>query len=176
MENSWREAVLQTLANTGSLGQESADFIRNRKVRMRFHKYSKSTGARWFLFRNISLNAHYYSPKTALDSPGMLSLLVHEVHHLKQGMWTALSVYGELDAWQVGFRFMKSLRVGNLHPAVEELLSLPLNYDRANLRRAAKLMQDYAGVGYHINWLPLYPLHKEVGYWLLKRKPTSTQI
>lgn len=176
MKNSWYEAVLQILANAGTLGQESADFIRSRKVRIRFQPYSKSTGARWFLFRNIALNTQYYSSKTALDDPGMLSLLVHEVHHLKQCMWIALSVYGELDAWQVGFRFMKSLRVGNLHPAVEELLSLPLDYDRANLQRASRLMQDYAGKGYHINWLPLYPLHKEVGYWLLKRKPISTHF
>ncbi|MBT7070070.1 MAG: hypothetical protein HN975_04180 [Anaerolineae bacterium] len=167
----WRKAVLDILANTGALGKESAEYIRRHNVRMHFRKYSKSTGARWFLCRNISLNTRYYSPDTAFGDQGMLSLLVHEVHHLKQGIWTALSVYGELDAWQVGFRFYKSVHPVRLHAAIEEMLTLPLNYDRNNLRQAAKLMQDYAGKGYHINWLPLYPLHKEVKYWLTRKIP-----
>lgn len=165
--------VLEKLAETGELGKESADFIRDNAVRMHFRKYSKSTGARWFLFRNISLNTRYYSRETVLDDPTMLSLLVHEVHHLKQGVLTALSAYGELDAWQVGFRFYREIHPVRLHSAIEEMLTLPLNYDRANLRHAAKLMQEYAGKGYHINWLPLYPIHQEVLYWFTKRIPVS---
>ncbi len=171
MKDMWKKNILEKLAEVGDLGKESADYIQKNKVHMRFRRYSKSTGARWFLFRNISLNTRYYSRATTLDDPSMLSLLVHEVHHLKQGMWTALSVYGELDAWQVGFRFYKSIRPIRLHSAIEEMLRLPLNYDRANLRHAAKLMQIYAGREYHINWLPLYPLHREMRYWLTRKEP-----
>ncbi len=167
----WKHAVLEKLSETGDLGRDSAEFIRQRRVRMKFRRHSKSTGARWFLFRQITLNSRYYSPDTVLDHPDMLSVLVHEVHHLKQGVLTALSVYGELDAWQVGFRFYKSIHPVKLQPALEELLSLPLSWDRDVLRRAAELMQIYAGKGYHINWLPLYPLHKEIGFLLTKKKP-----
>ncbi|MCF6278104.1 MAG: hypothetical protein L3J16_05055 [Anaerolineales bacterium] len=162
----WENAILDKLAGTNELGCDAANFIRRRKVKIKFRQYSKSTGARWLLRRRITLNSHYYSSATALNDPGMLSLLIHEVHHLRQGMLTALSVYGELDAWQVGYRFYKMLDERKLHPALEELLVLPLNRDRDILRRAAQLMQVYAGRGYHINWLPLYPLHEEIVYWL----------
>ncbi len=173
MNDMWKKMVLEKLAETGELGKESVDYIRDNAVRMHFRKYSKSTGARWFLFRNISLNTRYYSKETALDDPAMLSLLVHEVHHLKQGVLTALSVYGELDAWQVGFRFYKEIHPVRLHSAIEEMLTLPLNYERENLRRAAKLMQEYAGKGYRINWLPLYPIWQEILFWLIRKEPKS---
>ncbi|MCP4142713.1 MAG: hypothetical protein GY755_20930 [Chloroflexi bacterium] len=155
----------------GDLGKETAEYILEKNVRMRFKKYSKSTGARWFLFRQISLNKRYYSPDSDVNNPKILSLLVHEIHHLKQGVITALSVYGELDAWQVEYRFHKEIHPVKLHPALEEILTLPLNFDRDNLRHAAKLMQDYAGKSYHIDWLPLYPVHKEIRYWVSRKEP-----
>lgn len=158
MDRIWREKLLEHLAQTGELGAETVRYIREKGVRMRFRRYSKSTGARWFLFRRISLNSRYYSTESSLTDPKLLSLLVHEIHHLKQGVLTAFSVYGELDAWQVEYRFYKTLKPGKLHPALEELLSLPLNYERDNLRHAAKLMQDYAGKGYRVDLLPLRPL------------------
>ena len=164
----WKEAVLKNLAKTDDLGKESVEYVYQHKVRIRFKRYSKSTGARWFLFQQISLNTRYYSTDTALDDPGMLGLLVHEIHHLRQGTLKAFSVYGELDAWQVEYRFYKKLRPVKLHPAIEEILTLPLNYDRENLRRAAKLMQDTAGKGYRIDLYPLYPFHKEIAYWFGK--------
>ncbi len=167
----WNSAILEKLAATNELGKESAEYIRDNNVQMRFKKYSTSTGARWFLFKKISLNTLYYSPDTDLNDPGALSLLVHEVHHLKQGALFALSVYGELDAWQVGYRFYKKIHPTTLHSALEEMLTLALNWDRNNLRHAAKLMQDYAGKGYHSNWLPIYPIHKEIIYWLTRQKP-----
>ena len=166
----WKENVLSKLAKSSELGKESAEYIRQHNVKMKFKQYSKSTGARWFLFQHITLNTLYYSMDTKLDDPSMLSLLVHEVHHLKQGALVALSVYGELDAWQVGYRFYQKMHPVKLHSALEELLSLPLNYDRDNLRHAAKLMQDFAGKGYHIDWLPLYPIHREIKYWVTRKE------
>ncbi len=168
MDKIWCEALFDTLERANDLGKETVMYIRAHQVRLRFRRYSKSTGARWFLFRNISLNKRYYSAESKLDDPKLLSLLVHEVHHLKQGLWTALSVYGELDAWQVEYRFYKSISSRLLHSALEEILTLPLNFDRENLRHAVKLMQAYAGKGYHVNWLPLRP----VGYWFKSEKPS----
>lgn len=158
MDKVWREKLLARLSQMDDLGAETARYIHEKRVRMRFRSYSKSTGARWFLFRQISLNSRYYSVTSNLNDPKLLSLLVHEVHHLKQGLRTALSVYGELDAWQVEYRFYKTLKPGNLHPALEEILALPLSYDKDILHRAVKLMQAYAGKGYHADWLPLRPL------------------
>ena len=166
----WKEDVLAKLAEVGDLGKETSEYIRQHNVRIHFKRYSKSTGARWFFFQQISLNTRHYSPDTKLDKPKVLSLLVHEVHHLKQGALTAFSVYGELDAWQVEYSFYKKIHPVKLNPALEEILTLPLNYDRDNLRHAAKLMQDVAGKGYHINWLPIYPLPREIRYWVTRQK------
>ena len=171
MDEIWRENLLTRLSQTGALGSEAVRYIREHGVRMSFRRYSKSTGARWFLFKRISLNSYYYSAESSLDDPKILSLIVHEIHHLKQGWRTALSVYGELDAWQVEYRFYKRIHPGKLHAAIEELLTLPLNYDRDNLRQAVKLMQAYAGKGYHVNWLPLYPIQKEIAYWFTRKEP-----
>jgi hypothetical protein len=166
----WKNEVLKKLAEKGDLGKDTAEYIRKKNVRLGFKKYERSTGARWFLFQKITLNANYYSMKTDLNKPKLLSLLVHEVHHLKQGAITAFSVYGELDAWQVEFRFYKKIHPVKLHPAIEEILSLPLNYDRENLHHAAKLMQEVAGKGYRIDLYPLYPIFDEIKYWVTRRE------
>lgn len=166
MDAVWREKLLARLAQTGDLGAETVRYIHKNNVRMRFRQHSKNVGARWFLLKRITLNGRYYSVESNLDNPKLLSLVVHEIHHLKQGARVALSAYGELDAWQVEYRFYKCIYpAAKLHPAVEELLTLPLNYERKNLRRAVKLMQAYAGRGYHADWLPLRPL----GYVFLRR-------
>ncbi len=169
----WESALLKKLAEKGDLGKESVDYILQYNVKLNFKKYSESTGARWFLFKRITLNTHYYSTDTDLDDPKLLSLLVHEVHHLKQGTLTAFSVYGELDAWQVEHSFYKEIHPRKFSPAFEELLALPLNYDRENLRHAAKLMQDVAGKGYRIDLYPLYPIWDEIKYQVTRREKDS---
>jgi hypothetical protein len=47
-------------------------------------------------------------------------------------------------------------------------MTLPLAYGRDALKKAAKLMQDYAGKGYRIDLLPLFPLGREIRYWILR--------
>jgi hypothetical protein len=41
-----------------------------------------------------------YSYNQPLNDPRIFTLNIHEVRHLQQGFFTALSVYGELEAWQ----------------------------------------------------------------------------
>jgi hypothetical protein len=55
------------------------------------------------------------------------------------------------------------------HSAIEELMKLPLEYDRAILKQAAHLMQMYAGKGYRVDLLPLFPLGKEIKYLFARR-------
>jgi hypothetical protein len=88
---------------------------------------------------------------------------------LQQGIVTALSVYGELDAWQLEFGIYYRIKEEYPHPAVAELMTLPLEYDRALLKKAAQLMQRYAGKGYRIDLLPLFPLNKEIRYWITRQ-------
>jgi hypothetical protein len=88
---------------------------------------------------------------------------------LQQGLFTALSVYGELDAWQLEFGIYHRIKGRYPHTAIAELMTLPLKYDRAVLKKAVQLMQAYAGKGYRIDLLPLYPLGREIRYWFTRR-------
>jgi hypothetical protein len=120
------------------------------------------------VFGNIRLNSHYYNYDTPLDDLRIKTLIIHETRHLHQGLFTALSVYGELDAWQLEFKLYHRIKGKYPHAAISELMTLPLEYNRDQLRKAAKLMQDYAGKEYRIDLLPLYPLGREIRYWLTR--------
>lgn len=173
----WVNAVLDNLA---CVDESCIQYLRANRTKIGFSRQTVSTGAIWSINRNIYLNSHYYDLQTAPNDPFLLSLLVHEVRHLQQGLLIALSVYGELEAWQLGFRVYQNLTGhlpcwsgNNPHPAAVEIMSLPLCWDRSILRRAQTLMQTYAGKGYRSDLLPLYPLGKEIKYWtktLFQRK------
>jgi hypothetical protein len=162
--------VCDELINCGPLGAETVTFMRDHKVRFKSSKQEHS-GAAWSLSGNILLRkGDQLSPSKPVD-PYLLSLVVHETRHLQQGFLVALSVYGELDAWQVGFRFYGSRLDAPLHPALQELLSLPLTWDRSLLRHAAHLMKVYSP-GYRIHLLPLYPLHREIAWHITHKEPS----
>jgi hypothetical protein len=174
---SWVSELLNELALSGPEGRESEQYLRARKIRIGVR--NQSSGARWTLGRHIDLNPRYLlgSP----NSPYTLSLVVHEIRHIKQGPLTALSVYGELDAWQAQFRFL--LEIAGGYPGVpgqaaviRELLRLPLGWDRFALQAARGLMRKYAGRLYRVDLLPLYPLHHEILYCLVRRHPTSAAV
>jgi len=148
---------------------DAAECLRSHKTHIGFWRVRKNVGAFWTLLRTIHFNSVHYSYQTNIADVGMLTLLIHEVKHLQQGFVLALSVYGELEAWQLQFRLYHQLIDKPMHPAVAELLSLPLEYDRAVLRKAVTLMQAYAGKGYRADLLPLYPLGSEIRYWLTRR-------
>jgi hypothetical protein len=127
------------------------------------------TGARWTAFGRIELH-----PAQMDNEAYALSLIVHEVRHLKQGIFGALSVRGELEAWQEQFAFLKAqtgkYSASARHEAIiEQLMNLSLD-SRADLIRARALIREYAGTKYRINWLPLHPIWKEIGYVISRRK------
>jgi len=171
MKNSeWQEKFLATVANSSSEGKEAVDYIRTRKTHVGIRRARKSVGAFWTLAKSTYLNSAHYTQEASLTSPNAWVLLIHEVRHLQQGPLTALSIYGELDAWQYQLRVLKKLTGKQLVPALEEILSLPLNMERGNLQHARQLMTKFAGKNYGANLLPLYPIHKEIRYWLTKKK------
>jgi hypothetical protein len=57
-----------------------------------------------------------------------------------------------------------------LKPELEELLTLPLNFDRTNLQRARMLMTKYAGFWYGAWILPLYPIDKEIKFLFTRQE------
>jgi hypothetical protein len=165
----WLENLFSAVADLGEEGRAAVDFLRSRGTEVGFKKVRPNVGAFWTVFRNIRLNSHYYTYNTPLDDLRIKTLIIHEVRHLQQGFFTALSVYGELDAWQLEFGIYHRVKGRYPHPAIAELMTLPLEYDRTVLRKAAKLMQDCAGKGYHADLLPLYPLEREIRYWFTRK-------
>jgi hypothetical protein len=169
MEHSvWVNALLDHVGEVGDEGLAAVQFIRTHKTQIGFKRVRPNIGAFWTIFGNIRLNSQYYTYDTPLDDLRIRTLIIHEARHLQQGMGTALSVYGELDAWQLEFRIYHRIKATYPHPAIAELMTLPLEYDRAVLKKAASLMQTYAGKGYRADLLPLFPTGREVRYWVIR--------
>lgn len=167
-KQNWTLPISEYLEKTGPIGAQTAHFLRERQTQVTFERDKPAVGAAWTPWRSVKINTVYFGPEK-IDHPRLLSLVVHEVRHLQQGLLTALSVYGELDAWQVDFNFQKSLTGTYPSPLIEELCALPLILDRQVLTQARALMQTFAGKGYRIDLLPLYPLPREIRYRLTGR-------
>ena len=165
----WKEKLFEAVTTLGEEGSTAVEYLKARGVKIGFKKVRPNVGAFWTVFGNIRLNSQYYSYETSLDDLRIRTLIIHEARHLQQGLITALSVYGELEAWQLEFGIYHRLRGRYPHPAVAELMQLPLEYNRAVLKKAANLMQDYAGKGYRVDLLPLYPLWREIQYWITRK-------
>lgn len=165
----WLEKYFEKVSLSSAEGWDAVEYVRARKIKVGMRRARKSVGAFWTLERKFFLNSLHFTPESVLENPRAWTVFVHEVRHLQQGALTALSIYGELEAWQVEFNLYKKLTGKILPTTLEKLLSLPLNLDRANLRRARKLMIQHAGKGYGANLLPLYPIHIEIQYWVTRR-------
>ncbi len=169
---SWSGQLVQSLERFGPEAAETLRYIRERGTRVGVH--NQPTGARWTLDRRIEIHPSFAS--LAADDPYAISLIVHEVRHLQQGFFTALSVYGELDAWQLQFRLLKSW-TNHYHAdkykdeVLQQVMALPLGWDRPALEEARRLMQAYAGKQYRVDLLPLYPLPAEARYRILGKRP-----
>ncbi|HLO14436.1 MAG TPA: hypothetical protein VK206_06390 [Anaerolineales bacterium] len=172
--NIWTENLLEAVNQIGEEGRVAVDFVRTHRTKIGFKQARPSIGAFWTVFGNIRLNSKYYTYETPFDDLRIKTLIIHEARHLQQGMATALSVYGELDAWQLEFGIYYRIKGEYPHAAIAEIMSLPLGYDRAVLKKAARLMQVYAGKGYRVDLLPLYPLDKEIKYWMTRQQPQSS--
>ena len=170
MEHSlWVENLLEAVTQLGEEGRAAVEFVRTHRTKIGFRRARSSVGAFWTVFGNIRLNSRYYTYETPLDDLRIKTLVIHEARHLQQGMMTALSVYGELDAWQLEFGIYHRVKGEYPHSIIAEIMTLPLGYDRAVLKKAAQLMQAYAGKGYRVDLLPLFPLPGEIKYWVTRQ-------
>ena len=166
----WVEAVLQHLEIAGLEGRMAAEYLRAHRTRIGFRDQGLASSAMWWIDRNIYINPRKYSNTSDPGDSYLLSLIVHETVHLRQGPLTALSVYGELQAWQAGFSFLRKIDPGRVNPAAEAILALPPGWDRVVLRLAVDRMLRYAP-HYRIRRLPLYPLPREIRYLLTRQEP-----
>ena len=167
MQDTALEKLLARLDETGEEGIATREFIASRRVKVGLRK--QPTGARWTPFGHIELN-----PSQMRNEQYALSLVVHEVRHLKQGILRALSVQGELEAWQAQFAYLRAQRgkyadSPDSEALIDDLMQLS-PHDRADLQRARILMRKIAGEEYHINWLPLFPLGREMLFLVTGRK------
>jgi hypothetical protein len=168
----WVDELLRHLDRYGPEGTAALAYIQQHGTKVGVH--DQPTGARWTIRRRLQLHPRYAA--TPADEVYAVSLVIHEVRHLQQGRLTALSVYGEMEAWQLQFGFLKRL-LGHYHAdpqraaILEQLMQLPLGWDRHVLQHVRQLMQSYAGKRYRIDLLPLYPLHREIAYRLSGRRP-----
>ena len=162
----WKENLLEAVIQLGEEGRAAVEFLRARRIKIGFMQVRPNVGAFWTVFGNIRLNSLYYTYETPFDELRIKTLIIHEARHLQQGLITALSVYGELDAWQLEFGIYHRIKGQYPHPAIAELMKLPLGYDRSILKEAAGLMQTYAGKGYRVDLLPLFPLPREIRFWM----------
>lgn len=169
--NDWLEKYFEKVAHSSEEGRGAVEFVRANRIRVGMRRARKSVGAFWQFGQRFYLNSRHYTMESALENPRAWTLFVHEVRHLQQGPLTAFSIYGELDAWQYEFRLYKKLTGKTLKPELEEMLTLPLNFERETLQRARQLMTKFAGFWYGAWVLPLYPIHQEVKFWVTRKTP-----
>jgi len=165
--SNWSSQLLRGLELSGGTGLDSVRYLREHGIKLALGR--QASGAQWRPWKRIVLRPNVVEADQ--DLTYAMSLVVHEVRHLQQGWLVALSVYGELEAWQLQFRYLESLHArigqhGNASPFIERLLDLPLGWNRSVLRQAQGLMRAYGGPKYRADLLPLYPFHKEVLYLL----------
>lgn len=165
-EATWFERALAVLEESGPIGRVSVAYIRQHNTRLGFSKQHGS-GASWFdwhrLRFGIFLNADYADKPP--DDPWLCSLMAHEVKHLEHGLLEALSVRGELVAWQLQFDVLQQLSSTPPERAWHELRDLdPISH--VDLKRARKLIKTIGGPRYHIELLPLLPLPLEIAHRL----------
>ena len=170
--SAWVDELLHHLEHYGPEAGAALEYIHRHRTKVGVH--DQPTGARWTIDRRLEMHPRFVA--AAADDPSAVSLIIHEVRHLQQGPLTALSVYGEMEAWQLQFAFIRSV-TGHYHadPAhaaiIEQIMQQPLGLDRQVLQHVRELMQRYAGKAYRIDLLPLYPLHREIVFRLTGRGP-----
>ena len=162
----WFERALTALRDSGPIGKASAKYISQHRIRLGFSP-QKHSGACWFDWRTLRFGV-FLNARCADRGPEnrfLCSLLAHEAKHLEQRVVEALSVRGELVAWQLQYDILTQSPGTPLGDAWEELRGLDPD-SRAGLKRARALMKRIGGPGYRIGWLPLWPLPAEVVYRL----------
>ncbi len=155
----WTRNTLLNLGDAGNAGVHTVDYILSNDVNIVTVDNNATNlwwklklGAKGLQIQNTLYVSRFLADKESNDS-WLLMEFVHETRHLEQGLLTAFSVFGEMEAWQLGFNFYKSLPDhGYISRFVEQLLELPLSHDPAILKQARDLInQDQNGGSSFLN-------------------------
>lgn len=158
---SWEIDILSRLSKSGSLGRQAVEYVSSRNVKLSFGQ--QSTGAKWTLKGmligppEIVINAGQVEGTKKGKDTWALSGIAHEVKHYQQGLLVALSVYGELEAWQLQLHVLRDLGAPPTHPVLKSIAKLKLSHDPKILREAVRLMKEFSP-SYRIDLLPLNPI------------------
>ena len=153
--------MLSTLSASGPSGRRTVNYIAAKNVKLSFA--AQPTGARWtprgMLIgpKEIQINPKQEASTKEARDAWSISLIAHEARHYEQGLFTALSVYGELEAWQLQMKVLRDLGVPPKNKQLLAIEKMKLSHDPKVLREAARLMKQY-DPNYRINLLPLNPL------------------
>ena len=165
--NAYREVYIR-LENKGQYCSRTLEYLQEHRVKLGFLPQAYSGGG-WTFLRNITL-----APDETLDDPYTTTLIIHEVFHLGQSIFSRLSVYGELLAWQYQKQAYYEVsgkeigEIGEAYSGKKDLwhqISVLSPEVRDDLAKAQELMKRIAE-GYRSDCLPLYPLPKEIWYFL----------
>ncbi|MEP7134381.1 MAG: hypothetical protein ABI904_05565 [Chloroflexota bacterium] len=164
------EQVFQTLMAAGTFNASAAQFMKQAKIRLGLHQQYKS-GAGWTVLRDITL-----APEEKLLDPYTLCLISHELFHIQQSLLNRLSVRGELLAWQYqikSYHELTGMDIGDHGQAYGgtkvywDQIAL-LNPDSRDDLLKAQVLMKKVSPDYRSDCLPLFPLMKEVGFYLGK--------
>ncbi len=166
------DAVCQKFKGLQDLEEDVVQRITSGKIRIGFHKQYKSGGG-WTLFRNITL-----APGDDINSPYVLSLIVHETLHLRQSLWMRLSIQGELRAWQYQQQAYFKLTGKDIGDRGQAYAGTKIHWDelaklnsdlRDDLAKAQTLTKKVSP-DYRSQCLPLFPLGREIWFYLKQGK------
>jgi len=106
---------------------------------------------------SIVLNPNEGYKDDEMPSAWGLATIIHEAKHLEQGR---LTKYGELEAWQIGFRVAEKLGhygTDGINPGSMEsnILKLPLSDNQATINQFSSYVQTYdSGYYFFFQFLP----------------------
>ncbi len=178
-ERTWTELtptqydqVFGLLRKSEEVANDVVQYMKTRNIKLGFHQQYKAGGG-WTLLRNITL-----SPGDDPLNPYVLSIIIHEVFHLKQSIWMRLSMQGELRAWQYQkkcYREITGNDIGDVGEAYmgtkaywDEMAPLDTN-SRDDLLKGQQLTRKVSP-DYRAECLPLFPLPQEIGFYLKQGK------
>ncbi len=153
VQNKLTERLSATCGDTGLWTQ---DFIERKKIQIGCKGHGHGAAASWDVFnpRRIWLDDEYRDIGTlsADKFAEMLSLIVHEAVHLNQPFFKRLTVIGELEAWQTGFRVFRQLAGRYPNALAARMMELPLQTNQNNISLTRQLMKQF-NRAYLAEWL-----------------------
>lgn len=165
-----KQSLLEIFNNGGPDGVFGVEYITKRNIHIKVGHRLDLRGiigkvSAWYVEDEyIVLNPRKYSLEKMPDEWG-LSLIVHEAKHIEQGVLKAFSIYGELEAWQVGIRVAERLgyNYAGRSQRNEKIKRLPLHENSVD-KFAEIIKENSPGYYRGLQLLPRLPNPNWLGF------------